>query len=584
MPHYTHKLFESQLLSASTSFSLDKAAREWTFESCGHSGNSRPCQICNTPMKQCIVLRNVKNDMRLVIGCNCYDKFRAYLKSGNIESQLPDRRTFVRDMKTRWKKILQDVSPDGTFLGWLQSYVSHHLEETALRDAVQMTSRLGFPPNQQASDMIVGCYKQHRKFAISTLLQKWERQMLIDRNILDINQHQITIDQADSLKSQLISRVREELQESWVCMRETVPDETLDARYNAIEDALADALEKNSSFALESAMRGAVSFSQELSEWKSAPVRHAFIIPGNNIMFYYHDYEHRWIQLFARTFPTIDCAGVYEMQYIRGKAWVYKETLDTEATIPTHYVLTMLRVEKHLELPSKTCGADFSDLFRRIQNLDSLHDQQTDQNMTNSFIDYQCALRGFRKRIALKLPYNSSYIEHEVDCLLEAAHQSPLHIQDVLLNIQSAIDRYQRWESALTSGTSVALVVPRSHYTYALILHDQRWSYRRIALHGRIPDQIGLYTIITYGDYYSEGGKTISRAVIVDATDQYSDLLQPITMNIASSRENGGWVGRTTDGTLAIPYHVIKNQGRYLCFLKEKKPKCSVVWVIQEMS
>ncbi len=203
--HWIHQKFADNLINASHSRDLSEAAREWQYQGAfdfdwflriGKAQNSQSedlrCQFCNTRMKNYVILGNKKNGNRLLIGNDCYDKLETFLANGKIESALPQRKTYVKEARAYWKKVVIDK----TFLGWFEIQNSESKLPEAIAELFLLVQRLGYAPTTQQADEIVEYYKFTRTFCPQVLLSH----SFLDFSHKNLIKGDITIAQSERLK------------------------------------------------------------------------------------------------------------------------------------------------------------------------------------------------------------------------------------------------------------------------------------------------------------------------------------------------------------------------------------------------
>ena len=148
--HKKHQLFAQNLINASRARDLNEAAAEWNFDKIYASRQECNCQLCNTRIKTCVVLKNEVNGNYIVIGEDCYDKFIQFLRIGKVQSALPTRKRVSLRLHLYWVMLLGGLQ-DRTVLGWLLEELSAGRVTGWMADIIYTISCLGFAPTKSRS-------------------------------------------------------------------------------------------------------------------------------------------------------------------------------------------------------------------------------------------------------------------------------------------------------------------------------------------------------------------------------------------------------------------------------------------------
>ncbi len=190
--HWAHQKFAQNLINASRARDLSDASKEWIYHKIYVSKEWQNCQLCNTRIQNCVVLKNEVNGNYAVLGEDCYDKLLQFLKIGRVESALPSRGS----LRSYWDRLLSKLG-DRTVLGWLREELAAGRLVGEIASVVYTISRLGFAPTISDADMAIHYYKATRKFKRVALID-----VLITRDFRHARflPEEITIDEIDRVK------------------------------------------------------------------------------------------------------------------------------------------------------------------------------------------------------------------------------------------------------------------------------------------------------------------------------------------------------------------------------------------------
>lgn len=164
--HYKHEWFERELTSASGKQTLAEAAPFWELSHFGvvDDGEKRGnCQICHARIVNFVAIRNVQNNMTLLIGHDCYDKLLHYLATSKVESiNLPERKKQVAVIKQYCRREI-----DAAFLAW---FATRKRLPESVRQTLAVIRAMGYAPSIKAAEELVEYYKSHRTFRLLELL------------------------------------------------------------------------------------------------------------------------------------------------------------------------------------------------------------------------------------------------------------------------------------------------------------------------------------------------------------------------------------------------------------------------------
>jgi hypothetical protein len=166
--HWMHQRFVQNLIGASKSRELGGAAKEWRLHKINASLEWSNCQLCNTRIKICVVLKNKENGNFVVLGEDCYDKLVQFLSIGQVQSALPARDGHSNELRGHWRQLLKDLK-DRTVVGWLREEFEAGRITGELVGAIHTILNLGFAPTTEDADKVVGFYKATRRFKLAQL-------------------------------------------------------------------------------------------------------------------------------------------------------------------------------------------------------------------------------------------------------------------------------------------------------------------------------------------------------------------------------------------------------------------------------
>lgn len=168
--NYKHERLIRELISASgesekTPKVLEAIIPRWKFSH--FTTETQNCQLCHTPIKRAVVIKNEDNGVYLMIGHECYDKLAHYLAAKNIESSMATRKEYAAKIKEHAEKHRIDAS----FLAWFRAQPDLPLR---IKMFIHITDDLGHPPSIEMARELVGYYRRHRRFSIRALLAPQE--------------------------------------------------------------------------------------------------------------------------------------------------------------------------------------------------------------------------------------------------------------------------------------------------------------------------------------------------------------------------------------------------------------------------
>lgn len=245
-----HLKFAENLVNASHGRELGEAAREWTLHKIDKTELNLRCNLCNQTISHFVVLWNQKNNNRLVIGHDCYDKLVRYLADGQIKSDLPDRKNYTRGLRKYWKGKL----PDKTVLGWLLEELNAKRLPEEIAALVRVIELLGFAPTYEDADRVVAYYCSTRKFNVGVLISYARicgfRFMRLVPKVVTIDQAtriEKLIDRDNQQRERLRRKEMEQIRrQEWAVWREQIFQKLTELNIKAIK-AVAEGVEEASS-------------------------------------------------------------------------------------------------------------------------------------------------------------------------------------------------------------------------------------------------------------------------------------------------------------------------------------------------
>lgn len=224
--HWAHQRLAQNLLTASRAKAEEEiklqhllaAAGQWQLErliNLEEASGWRNCHLCGKDIRAYVLLFNPINQVRIIIGHNCYDKLLHLIRKSVVESTLVSRSEHSSSVRKHWRE-LRDSLPgkptNETVVGWLKEQLAEGEIPAEVSSIVAMMSqtRYGLPFSKEEADRVIEFYKETRRFPIGVLFRPWEISGFCHCNLLPT---EITINQIDRVR-QIFSRMGE-IEEKW---------------------------------------------------------------------------------------------------------------------------------------------------------------------------------------------------------------------------------------------------------------------------------------------------------------------------------------------------------------------------------
>ncbi|MBP6858590.1 MAG: hypothetical protein KBC33_02025 [Candidatus Pacebacteria bacterium] len=179
--HHAHRSFMLNM-SRAAGEPFEQSAIKWRVDRLGYSGEKMNCQVCNTALNNYVVLVNTRNNNRIIIGHNCYDKLMQFIRTGKVQSTLGDRQAYTENLRKSTAEIV-----NRTVIGWFREELdARKITDESLAQIVSHIEDFGFAPSVEDAQKLVEYYKDHRLVFVEKVVPEartWRLRKFIPNHI-----------------------------------------------------------------------------------------------------------------------------------------------------------------------------------------------------------------------------------------------------------------------------------------------------------------------------------------------------------------------------------------------------------------